>query len=340
MTGNGNGNGSPRRRVLVVGAGAWGTTVARHLAERHDVLLWARDPERAARMEGERENKRYLPSFRFPPSLHVVSGTPLPPDLRDGVDFVVGGVPTQHVRAVFTELGDSVPDAPYLSLSKGIEIGTGKLPCDIFREAAGRDGPVAMLTGPCIAREVARRLPTAVLVAGDEAELFQDACNDDAVRVYTSEDRIGAELSAGLKNVLALAAGIVDGMQLGDNAKAALLTRGIVELMRLGVALGAEALTFTGLAGFGDLFTTCVSPFGRNRGVGERLGKGEKLAAILETMDSVAEGVPTTRAVVEIARARGVEMPIAEAMQAILFEEVPIREAVETLMTRAARAES
>ncbi len=320
---------------LVVGAGAWGTTIAIHLAHRHDVSLWVREPERAARMQAERENKRYLASFRFPDALRIVSGPHLP-----DADCVIGGVPTQHMRAVFAALKDSLPRGPFLSLSKGIEIGTGDLPCDIYRQAIGHDVPVAVLTGPCIAREVARRLPTAVVVAGDEAPLFQKAFNDDCLRIYTSADRLGAELSAALKNVLAIAAGIVDGMQLGDNAKAALLTRGIVELGRLGVALGAHAMTFTGLAGFGDLFTTCVSPFGRNRGVGERIGQGEKVGAILESMESVAEGVPTTRAVVELARARSIEMPIAEAMHAILFEDIPIRDALDTLMRRATRPES
>jgi len=226
-----------------------------------------------------------------------------------------------------------------VSLSKGIEIDTGALPTQIFKQAVGAHYPTATLTGPCIGREVARGLPTAVVIAGDEAEMLQEAFASDRFRVYTSTDCMGAELSAALKNVLAIAAGIVDGMELGDNIKATLLTRGIVEQTRLGEALGADARTFTGLAGFGDLFTTCVSPFSRNRSLGERIGKGETLDDILATMVSVAEGVPTTRAVLSLAGAMGVEMPITAALADVLFKGVPVDEALGSLMRREARPE-
>jgi len=310
--------------------------MAIHLAKKgHEVTLWAFEADLAARMEAERENATYLPSFRFPPSLHVTTGT-----LGDAsLDFLVNAVPTQHMRGVYTTLGPHLPTVPLVSLSKGIEIGTGRLPTQIYRDVVGADRPAAALTGPCIAREVARGMPTAVVVAGDEPDLFQAAFNSDRFRVYTSDDRLGAELGGALKNVLGLTAGMVDGMKLGDNAKAAVLTRGIVEIARLGVALGAHWQTFNGLAGFGDLFTTCVSPFGRNRTVGERIGKGEKLDDILASMKQVAEGVPTTRAVVALAREHGIEMPIAQAVFRILFEGLDPESALDLLMTRDSRAE-
>jgi len=333
-------------RILIVGAGAWGTTIAIHLANQasgergehegrgeHEVFLWARDPERARAMEEARENERYLASFRFPDSLHVTATVP------PGAEILVGGVPTQHMRGVFARLAPELPIVPFLSLAKGIEIGTGRLPTEIAKEVLGDALPTAVLTGPCIAREVARGLPTAVVIAGDYAEMLQEVFNTPRLRVYTGHDRYGAELASALKNVVAIAAGIVDGMELGDNTKAALLTRGIVEMARLGTALGAEAMTFTGLAGFGDLFTTCVSPFGRNRTLGERIGRGETLDEILADMKSVAEGVPTTRAVLALARERGVEMPITSALHAILFEGVTVAAALGSLMTRAGRAE-
>lgn len=318
----------------MLGAGAWGTTVGLYLARRgHEVTLWARDPERARHMEKERENERYLPGFRFPDGLRVAGEVPA------HADFLCGAVPTQYLRGVLERLASSLPRAPLLSLAKGIEIDTGDLPTAIVRQVLGPDTPTAVLTGPCIAREIARGLPTAVVVAGDHAGMFQETFASRALRVYTSGDRLGAELCSALKNVLAVAAGIVDGMELGDNIKGALLTRGIVEMTRLGVALGADAHTFTGLAGFGDLFTTCVSPHSRNRGVGERIGRGERLESILDGMRSVAEGVPTTRAIVKLAQAKGVEMPIANALYAILFEGVAIEKALGSLMTRRSRAE-
>jgi len=321
-------------RIGVIGAGAWGTTMAVHLARKgHKVVLWTRHAARAERMQEVRENEKYLPSIRFPETLEVTTGE------VGGCEILAGAVPTQYMRGVFARLKDRLPLAPFLSLAKGIEIETGALPTQIYHQEVGADRPTAVLTGPCIGREVAAGLPTAVVIAGDEADMLQEAFRSDRFRVYTSTDRVGAELSAALKNVLAIAAGIVDGMQLGDNIKAALLTRGIVELARLGVALGADARTFTGLAGFGDLFTTCVSPHSRNRSVGERIGRGEKLDAILESMDSEVEGVPTTRAVLTLAGAMGVEMPITAALADILFRDVPIEEALGSLMRRDARPE-
>jgi glycerol-3-phosphate dehydrogenase (NAD(P)+) len=318
-----------RMRAAVIGAGAWGTAMAIHLARKgHEVTLRARSAERARRMQETRENEIYLPGLSFPEGL-TVTARPHGPS-----DFVVGAVPTQHIRELFTAIRDEVPRAPFVSLAKGIEVETGLLPTQIVRDVVGQDLPVAVLTGPCIGREVARGLPTAAILAGDHAEMLQPAFNSDRFRVYTSTDRLGAELAGALKNVLAIAAGIVDGLNLGDNAKAALLTRGIIELTHLGVALGAKAQTFTGLAGFGDLFVTCVSPHSRNRSVGERLGRGEKLPEILLSTPSEVEGVPTTRAVLELAQRIGVEMPITQALNDVLFRGVSLDEAIGTLMAR------
>jgi len=322
-------------KITVIGAGAWGTTMAIHLADLgHDVHVWTRDAERALLMEEHRENKRYLKSFRFPDSLHVSAG-PL-----GEAEFIVGGIPTQYMRDCFSKLKDQLPRVPFVSLSKGIELNTGLLPTQIYAEVMGDDIPTAVLTGPNIAREVALKEPTAAVVAGDEADMFQRAFNGPTFRVYTSEDRVGAELGAALKNIMGIAAGIVDGLGLGDNTKATLLTRGIVEIARLGITLGAQMSTFNGLAGFGDLFTTCVSPYGRNRGLGERIGQGETLDAILADMQSVAEGVPTTKAVLQIAREKGCEMPITEALYSTLFEGVSARDSIARLMMRDPRTES
>lgn len=321
-------------KIGVIGAGAWGTTIAIHLATKgYDVSLWSHETDLIERMKESRTNDKYLPGIDLPDNVTPV--TECAPDW----ELLVNGVPTQYVRAIYTKIKDSLPRATLVSLSKGIEIGTGRLPTQVLAEVLGEDWPTAVLTGPCIAKEVGRGLPTAVVIAGDDAERLQEVFSSDRFRVYTTQDKVGAELSSALKNVMGIAAGMIDGLGLGDNAKAALLTRGVVEMGRLGLALGADPQTFTGLAGFGDLFTTCVSPHGRNRGVGERIGKGESVDAILSSMTSVAEGVPTTRAVLEQARAIGVEMPIAEAINGILFHGLDPNEAITSLMTRATRPE-
>ncbi|MHC4957431.1 MAG: NAD(P)H-dependent glycerol-3-phosphate dehydrogenase [Planctomycetota bacterium] len=320
-------------KVTVIGAGAWGTTTAILLAENgHDVTLWTREDGHVEAMERDRENKDFLPGIALPESLAFATGNAVPDS-----DFFVGAVPTQYWRSVLTAV--ALPRAPYVSLAKGIEIATGLLPTQIYADVLGADRPKAVLTGPCIAREIAQGLPAAAVVAGDGAELFQTAFSCERFRVYTSTDPLGAELVGALKNVMGLAAGIVDGAQLGDNAKAALLTRGIVEITRLGRVMGAEPETFSGLAGFGDLFTTCVSPYGRNRTTGERLGRGESLEEILQSMKSVTEGVPTTRAVMALAQKHGIEMPITQALHAILFEGLGVKKALKNLMLRETRRE-
>lgn len=320
-------------KVGIIGAGAWGTTIAIHLAKLgHDVQLWAHEEKEVALMSGARENVSFLPGHKFPDTLSATG------EIDPAWELMVNGVPTQYIRSVYEKLG-ALPKVTLVSLSKGIEIGTGLLPTQVLAQVLGPEHPTAVLTGPCIAKEVVVGQPTAVVVAGAEAEKLQTLFSSDRFRVYTSDDKVGVELGGALKNVMGIAAGLVDGLGLGDNAKAALLTRGIVEIGRLGVALGAKPHTFNGLAGFGDLFTTCVSPHGRNRTLGERLGRGESLDAILKSVTSVAEGVPTTKAVLQQSREKGVEMPITEALFGILFEGIDPSVSLTKLMTRAARPE-
>ncbi|MFQ5843945.1 MAG: NAD(P)H-dependent glycerol-3-phosphate dehydrogenase [Planctomycetota bacterium] len=321
-------------RIVVFGAGAWGTTVAIHLARKGGrVVLWARDRGRAAEMQEVRENRRHLAGHPLPRELIVTH------DLMGEFDLIVNAVPTQHVRETFGSWKGRLGDAPVVSLSKGLELGTGLRPTEVIGQVLGARRPTGVLTGPCIAAEVVRGLPTAVLLAGREVSRFQPVFNSNLFRVYTSDDLVGAELIGGLKNVMGIAAGIVDGLGLGDNAKASLLTRGVVEIARLGTALGARPATFYGLAGFGDLFTTCVSPHGRNRGFGERLGRGETVDEIVQSTPSVTEGVPTTKAVLAVAEKKGIELPITEVLCRILFEGLDPKAGVNALMTRALRPE-
>jgi glycerol-3-phosphate dehydrogenase (NAD(P)+) len=230
---------------------------------------------------------------------------------------------------------------PVVSCVKGIELTTGRRPSQIIMQDGGAKA-VAVLSGPNIAAEVVRRKPAGAVVACEDAilgERVRATFATDYFRVYTNEDVIGVELAGATKNVIALAAGIIDGLALGNNAKASLITRGIVEIARLGVSLGASAETFYGLAGIGDLITTCVSPEGRNRTVGEAVARGKPLQQVLAELGSVAEGVPTTRAVRELARSRGIELPICEAVYVVLFEGKPVRDAILELMTREPKAE-
>jgi glycerol-3-phosphate dehydrogenase (NAD(P)+) len=267
--------------------------------------------------------------------------------------MVLSAVPTQYIRGVWKRLGGYLPvGLPIVSVAKGIENETLLRPTEVIREVLnqagfgqlGRPAPLlAALSGPNIAAELARYLPaTAVAACADEdlATRVQSAFSTQWFRVYTNADTVGVELAGASKNVIAIAAGILDGLAAGNNAKAALVTRGLVEISRLGAAMGAQPATFAGLAGLGDLITTCVSPEGRNRTVGERIGKGQKLADILATMDSVAEGVPTTRAVMQLAHRYRVEMPITQAVHAVLFEGKDAIDALTDLMSRDPKPES
>ncbi|HZE98663.1 MAG TPA: NAD(P)H-dependent glycerol-3-phosphate dehydrogenase [Planctomycetota bacterium] len=323
-------------RIVIIGDGAWGTALALVLERGgHEVFLWTRFPAYAAEMRAKRENVKFLPGSRLPDGVRVVSGTPPP------ADVYIAAVPTQFIRPTFTDLRGALPPRPLIAcVAKGLEQSTGKRPSEILREALGPARIVA-LCGPSHAPEVAKGLPASLSAAGEPAaaKAVQALFRDSSIRVYTSGDRLGVELGAALKNVIALAAGISDGLGLGHNAKAALLTRGIVEMARLGCALGARRDTFFGLSGVGDLITTTTFPSGRNLSVGRALGEGKKLDDVLGSMNAVAEGVWTTKAALALAKRHGVDMPITEELHRILYEGKSARAALKDLMHREQKAE-
>jgi len=321
-----------------------GTVCAIMLAENGlAVRLWSAFPEAARRIARRRESS-FLPGKRLGKSIEVTGDDGLA--LAD-VELAISAVPTQFMRAVWSRLAGHCPaHVPICSVAKGIENGTLMRPTQILQDvlsAAGRAGPVAALSGPSIAPEVANRLPATVTVASEDpklAETVQQVINRPYFRVYTNSDLVGVELAGATKNVIAIAAGILDGLGLGANAKAALVTRGLSEITRLGVALGARPETFAGLAGVGDLITTCISPIGRNRSFGEAVGRGRSVADALAATESVVEGVATTTSVVELAARHGVEMPIAQAVHDVLFKHTPPKDAIAGLMTRPLKAEA
>jgi len=324
-------------RIAVIGAGSWGTTVAALAAERSDTVLWALEPEVVEAVEQRHENPAFLPDVALPAALRATG------DAEQAVadrDVIVFAVPAQHLRSVVSRIAPAVPaGAAVVSLAKGIERETLRRPTQVVTDELAHvpTGRIGVLSGPNLAREVSDGQPSATVVAmGDPsaAALVQEALLSARFRVYTSTDVVGCEIGGAVKNVIAIAAGALDGLGAGNNAKAALVTRGLVEITRLGVAMGACEQTFQGLAGLGDLITTCVSPEGRNRRVGEQVGKGRKLKEVLAEMDSVAEGVPTTRSVVELAKRFNVEMPITQAAYEVLFEAKDPIAALSDLMTR------
>ncbi|QEL18954.1 NAD(P)H-dependent glycerol-3-phosphate dehydrogenase [Limnoglobus roseus] len=326
-------------RFAVLGAGAWGTAVAIHLAKLgHAVSLWAARGESAARLFAARENLPLLPGVPIPDKIAVTADSD---EATRNTDNWIVAIPTAFLRPTlsrFIELATSRTRC--LSLTKGIEVGSFLRPSEIIAETLAVK-TVAALSGPSHAEEMARGLPTSVVVAGTDREFaatIQHAFGTARFRVYTNRDLIGLELGGALKNVLGIAAGICDGLGFGDNAKSALLTRSIVEMTRFGVALGAEAATFAGLAGIGDLMTTCFSRHGRNRRVGERLGRGEPLDAILAG-PQVAEGVYTAKSVRQRSLALGLDVPIMSAVYDVLYEGKSPLAAVQDLMARQMREE-
>ncbi len=328
-------------KITVLGSGAMATACSILLAEHagQQVSIWARNPEKARELDRTRENRRLLPGVRIPAEVEITG------DIIRAVDraaFLVVAIPTRYLRATLAPLAPVLRGAtPVISVVKGLELATFLRPSEIICDVLGKR-PVVALCGPSHAEEIARRLPAGVVAAGTElalAKQVQALFTTDRFRVYTNADIVGVELAGALKNVIAIAAGACDGLGFGDNAKSALLTRGLVEMTQFGVALGAEAGTFYGLAGLGDLITTCISPYGRNRRVGERLGKGETLDQILSSMESVAEGVNTTEAIHDLAAARGIEMPITTEVYRILFEGKSPLDATTSLMLRPPRDE-
>ena len=328
------------KRIAILGAGGMGTALALLFAKSaRSVHIWARDPARAETIARTRRNDRHLPGMNLPGNVVV---TPNPCDATEAADLVVVAIPTAFLRATLAAVSDRIPHAvPTLSVVKGIENTTFARPSRVIVETLG-PRPVVVLSGPSHAEELARGLPASVVVAGEDDGLnvrVRDALNQGHFRVYTNPDATGVELAGALKNILGLAAGISDGLKLGDNAKAALLTRGLVEITRFGTALGGRAETFFGLAGVGDMMTTCFSGYGRNRAVGERIGRGETLEAVLADMVNVAEGVFTTRSVHDQAHDRGIDVPITDQLYEILFHQKAPIVALNDLMERVPKVE-
>lgn len=323
--------------ISVIGAGSWGTTLAAVLAEKgYDITLWTHETELVEQINDEHTNPVFLPGYVLPPSLIATDNLS---EALNSARFVLSVVPTQYIRSVFG--GVSVRDeCMVVSAAKGIEITTFETPSMILAELLGR--PVSALSGPSFAKEVMAKMPTAVTLASPDAKtgfILQEIFNTDYFRVYTHDDIIGVEIGGAMKNVIAIAAGICDGLNLGHDARAALITRGLSEIKRLGLTFGAQEITFSGLSGIGDLVLTCTASLSRNYSVGFSLGRGKTLAEITGQTKSVAEGVATTLAARRLSREKGIEMPITEQVYLTLYEEKSPADTVRDLMTRSLKTE-
>lgn len=325
-------------RVAVLGSGSWGTAFAKVIADSGpEVVLWARRQEVASEITETRVNSGYLPGISLPANLTSTSD---PAKALDGADAVVLAVPSQTLRVNLSAWKALLPpDATLVSLSKGVELGTLKRMSEVIREVAGVDeSQVAVVSGPNLAKEIAVEQPTATVIActdHDRAVDLQAACSNSYFRPYTNTDVVGCELGGACKNVIALACGMAAGMGYGDNTMASIITRGLAETARLGAALGADPLTFAGLAGLGDLVATCASPLSRNRSFGERLGRGETLAQAQEAAHGqVAEGVKSCSSIRELAGAHGVDMPITEGIHQVCHDGLSVRELGAALLGR------
>ncbi|NBU55421.1 MAG: NAD(P)H-dependent glycerol-3-phosphate dehydrogenase [Acidimicrobiia bacterium] len=326
-------------RVAVIGAGSWGTTVASVVAPNASTVLWARNAELVAAMSSTRRNDRYLPDAPLPDDLEFTAS------LKEAVssaDVVVMGVPSHGFRDVVSEAAQFVrPWVPVVSLSKGLERSSLKRMSQVVAdEMPGH--PVAVLTGPNLAKEIMAGQPAAAVVAIDDSTIAQElqkVFSRPALRVYTNPDVVGSEIAGVAKNVIAIASGMAAGMGFGDNTRASIITRGLAEMTRLGMAMGGEGLTFAGLAGMGDLIATCSSTQSRNNQVGLRLGRGETIDAIMESMTMVAEGVKSSPSVLDLARRHDVEMPITEQVVAVCHQGRSAVDAMSLLMKRRRRSE-
>jgi glycerol-3-phosphate dehydrogenase (NAD(P)+) len=330
-----------------------GTVLAMLLCEKRDspaalrktnVRMWGYDRRQLEEIEQDRENKKFLPGYKLPEEILFEADDER---IIEGADLLVSAVPCQFMRGIWTRLKDYVPEnIPVVSVAKGIENATLLRPTEILGEilGEGQGKRFAVLSGPTIADELARSLPATACAAAEDEALAQEIQHtfSDGVpwlRCYSNTDIVGVELAGAMKNVIAIAAGIIDGTRAGDNAKAALLTRGLAEISRLGLAMGASRETFAGLTGLGDLVTTCISPKGRNRSFGERIGKGQSAEQALKATESVIEGVATCKSVVTLAGKYDVEMPITGAIYEVLFENKPVQKAIADLMERELKAE-
>ena len=332
--------------IAIVGDGAMGTVCSKLLVEKgFSVRMWTPFVENAAALESTRENRRFLPGVKLPAELRIATD---PAEAFVDAKLALSAVPCQFTRAWWRHLKPHYPGGiPICSATKGIENNTllraTQILAEVLTGSADGDVPLAVLSGPCIAREVAAGLPATVVAAssrGDLAAYVQQTFTTSRFRVYTNPDLIGVELAGATKNIIAIAAGILDGLRAGDNAKAALLTRGLAEITRLGAALGGRRETFAGLAGLGDLVTTCVSPHGRNRSFGESVGRGKTRQQALDAIAGEVEGVATTKSVLDLARRHGVEMPITQAVHAVVFDGQKPAQAITELMSRPLKGET
>jgi glycerol-3-phosphate dehydrogenase (NAD(P)+) len=332
---------SQHRNVAIVGDGGMGTVLSVLLCEKGTATrMWGHDARQLAEIKRKRENVKFLPGYKLPESLVF---EPRDDRAMAGADLIVSAIPCQYMRSTWSRLKSHVPEGvPIVSVAKGIENGTLQRPTQVIADVLGGGRALAVLSGPTIADELARKLPATACAASEDEDLarsVQKTFTCPWLRVYTNTDVVGVELAGAMKNVIAVAAGIIDGIGAGDNAKAALLARGLAEITRLGVAMGAREQTFAGLTGLGDLVTTCVSPTGRNRSFGERIGRGQTLAEAQGATESVVEGIATCKSVVALARRYNVEVPITRAVYEVLFEGKPVKDAIEDLMSRRLKAE-
>ncbi|MFA5291985.1 MAG: NAD(P)H-dependent glycerol-3-phosphate dehydrogenase [Phycisphaerae bacterium] len=329
------------KNISIIGDGAMGSVCAMLLCEKGlDVRMWGYDEKQLSQIKEKQENFKFLPGYKLPDSLIF---EPRDGEILKNTDLIISAVPCQYMRPVWQRLKQYVNTAvPIVSVTKGIENDTLLRPSQIITSVLGEKIKVVVLSGPTIAEEIAKKLPaTATASSKDErlAGTVQEIFNTSYLRVYRNSDVIGVELAGAMKNVIAIAAGIVDGIKIGDNAKAALLCRGLAEITRLGVALGAREQTFAGLSGLGDLVTTCISPMGRNRSFGQRIGKGATVKESAEATQSVVEGAATCKSVMDMARKYRIDMPITEAVYQILFDGKSVPAAIGDLMTRQLKAE-
>lgn len=321
-------------KICVLGAGAWGTGIAIRLAEQAQVWLWARNPEHARAMRAERVNARHLPAVPLPDALHISADLS---EAAHGADYLIAAVPTGGFRSLLRQLKETGLTLPLIWLCKGFEAGGMKLAHEVVAEEWPDDVPTGVLSGPSFALEVARGLPAALTLASRDAEFARHAAaalHTSTLRPYSSTDVVGVEVGGAVKNVIAIAAGVSDGLAFGLNARAALITRGLAEMTRLGVRLGGEPKTFMGLSGVGDLILTCTGDLSRNRQVGLRLAAGIGLEAILRDLDHVAEGVTSAREVRRLAHELKVDMPITETVCRLLDGELSPQQAVMALLNR------
>jgi glycerol-3-phosphate dehydrogenase (NAD(P)+) len=335
--------------ISIIGDGGMGTVLAMLLCEKADysaesgltnVRMWGYDRRQLEQIAQNRENKKFLPGYKLPKELVFEHE-----DQRiiAGAELIVSAVPCQYMRGVWSRLKNYVPKGvPIVSVAKGIENETLLRPTQILADIIGKKNEYAVLSGPTIADELVRKLPATACAAACDEELAKQIQYTFSVpwfRIYTNTDIVGVELAGAMKNIIAIAAGIIDGAGAGDNAKAALLTRGLTEITRLGIAMGARLQTFSGLTGLGDLVTTCISPMGRNRSFGERIGKGQTVEQAQGATESVVEGIATCKSVVALIAQYNVDMPITRSVYQVLFENKPVQTAIADLMKRQLKAE-